>query len=52
MREDQMAGCHHRLNGSELEQALAKKKRNKLWEFMMDRKTWHTAVHRVTKSWI
>ena len=27
MREDQMVGCHHRLNGSELEQALAKKKK-------------------------
>ena len=24
---------------------------NKLWELIMDRKTWHSAVHGVTKSW-
>ena len=22
-----------------------------LWEFVMDRKDWHAAVHGVTKSW-
>ena len=25
---------------------------NKLQELVMDRKAWHAAVHRVTKSWI
>ena len=25
---------------------------NKLWELVMDRKNWHAAVHRVTKSQI
>ena len=23
---------------------------NKFWELLMDRETWHAAVHRVTKS--
>ena len=25
---------------------------NKLWEIVKDSEAWHTAVHRVTKSWI
>jgi len=24
---------------------------NKLWELVMDRKTWNAAVYRITKSW-
>ena len=24
---------------------------SKLWELVMDRKTWHAAVHGITKSW-
>ena len=38
--EDEMVGWHHRLDGHEL-----------LWEVVMDRETWHAAVHGVTKTW-
>ena len=24
---------------------------SELWELVMDRKAWHAAIHRVTKSW-
>ena len=39
--EDKMVGWLHQLNGHEFEQ---------LWETVKDRKAWHAAVHRVTKS--
>ena len=40
--EDEMAGWHHRLNGS----------LSRLWEIVKDREAWCAAVHRVTKSWL
>ena len=39
--EDEMVGCHHRLNGMRL---------SKLWETMKDRDVWYATVHGVTKS--
>ena len=41
--EDEMVGWHHWLSGHEFEQVQ---------ELMMDRETWHAAVHGVTKSQI
>ena len=41
MTEDQMAGWHHRLDGSEF---------SKLWELVMDREAWRAAIHGVAKS--
>ena len=38
--EDEMVGCHHRLNGHEFEQA---------WELVMDRGGWRAAVYAVAK---
>ena len=37
-----MVGLHHQLNGHEFEQTQ---------EIVMDRESWHAAVHRVAKSW-
>ena len=42
MIEDEMAGWHHRFDGHGL---------SELWELVMDRDAWGTAVHRVAKSW-
>ena len=43
MTEDEMVGWHHSLDG--LDMSLSK-----LWGLVMDRKTWHAAVHGVAKS--
>ena len=41
VREDEMAGLHHRQNGHEFEQ---------IPEIVRDREAWRAAVHGVTKS--
>ena len=40
-----MVGWHHRLDEHEFDMSLSK-----LWESVMDRETWRSAVHRVTTS--
>ena len=39
--QDEMFGCHHQLNGHEL---------NKLWELLMNREARNVAVHVVKES--
>ena len=41
MTEDEMAGCHHRLDGMGL---------GRLWELVMDREAWGAVIHGVTKN--
>ena len=41
VKEDEMVGWHHWLNGHEFEQ---------LWEMVKDREAWHAAVHDVAES--
>ena len=41
MTKDELVGCHHQLDGHEL---------SKLQELVMDRESWHAAVHGVAKD--
>ena len=41
MTEDEMAGCHHQLDGRSL---------GELQELVMDREAWHAEIHGVAKS--
>ena len=42
MTENEMAGCHHRIDRPKL---------SKLQKLVMDREACHAVIHGVTKSW-
>ena len=42
MTDDETVGWHHRLNGHEFEKLI-------IQELVMDRESWHAAVHGVAK---
>ena len=47
MTEDEMVGWHHQLvTNRSMDMDLGE-----LWELVMDRETWHAAIHGVSNSW-